>query len=131
MIQNTFKELGLKRIFCDISGTLCIKSDKPGESITNQDVLAFLRHMRDAHDCDINLCSRVAGNALARPSLTDEFTDVYGKANYRDRLLPVLIDDNPNEYLRAQLTIHPDELVGFAEMNEAARDDLVSRLQPN
>lgn len=131
MSQNTFKDLGLTCIFCDIAGTLCIKGDVPGESITNQDVLAFLRHMRDVQDCDITLCSRVQGNAMAPPSLTEEFTDVYGKASYRDRLLPVLIDDSPNEYLRAQLTIHPDELVGFAEMGEAARDDFVSRLQPN
>ncbi|MAF67723.1 MAG: hypothetical protein CMH25_00045 [Micavibrio sp.] len=131
MSQKIFKAYGLTEIFCDIAGTLCIKGDEPGESITNQDVLTFLRHMRDAHDCDITLCSRVEGNALARPSLTDEFTDVYGKASYRDRLLPVLIDDNPNEYLKAQLTIHPDKLKGFTKIDPSERAAFLKQLLPN
>lgn len=131
MTKNIFKEFGLTDIFCDIAGTLCIKGDAPGESRTNEDVLSFLRYMRNTHDCGITLISRIRSNALASPSLTEEFTPVHGKASYRDRLLPVLIDDNPNEYLRAQLTIHPDKLKGFTKIEPSERDAFLKQLLPN
>ncbi len=115
-------------IFCDISGTLISYDEKSPEIKTDQDVLAFLRYVRDVRQRPVTLCSRVQENALTPFALREEFGFVVGKAVYRSQIMDVLIDNNPDEYLHAEHKLGPEKLRGFASMSRREQDALYARL---
>lgn len=115
-------------IFCDISGTLIAYDEKSPEIKTDQDVVAFLRYVRDVRQRPVTLCSRVQENALTPFALREEFGFVVGKAVYRSQIMDVLIDNNPDEYLHAKHKLGPEKLRGFASMSRREQDALYARL---
>lgn len=115
-------------IFCDISGTLISYDEKSPEIKTDQDVVAFLRYVRDVRQRPVTLCSRVQENALTPFALREEFGFVVGKAVYRSQIMDVLIDNNPDEYLHAEHKLGPEKLRGFASMSRREQDALYARL---
>lgn len=103
-------------IFCDITGTLVSYKKNSDEVDIDEDVVAFLRYIRDVRQRPVTLCSRVQDNALTPFALREEFGFVVGKAIYRSQIMEVLIDNNPDEYLYAQHKFGPEALKGFSKM---------------
>lgn len=115
-------------IFCDISGTLISYDDKSPDVRTDEDVVAFLRYARDIRQRPVTLCSRVQENALTPMALRQEFGFVVGKAIYRSQIMEVLIDNNPDEYLKADHKFSPQDLRGFALMPVEEKHALYAHL---
>ena len=103
-------------VFCDITGTLVSYKKNSDEVDIDEDVVAFLRYIRDVRQRPVTLCSRVQDNALTPFALREEFGFVVGKAIYRSQIMEVLIDNNPDEYLYAQHKFGPEALKGFSKM---------------
>ncbi|MCB1681374.1 MAG: hypothetical protein KDI61_06635 [Alphaproteobacteria bacterium] len=115
-------------VYCDVSGTLITYDQGSPEIRTDEDVVAFLRYVRDVRRRPVTLCSRVQENALAPGALREEFGFIVGKAVYRDQRMEVLIDNNPDEYLSAESKFGPEKLRGFANLTLDRQHEIYARL---